>query len=49
MSRLKAFELKQEPEAGTEEYKVDPIFDLLWSLLDREEFQRMDVLQSRNV
>jgi hypothetical protein len=41
MSRLKAFELKQEPEAGTEEYKVDQIFDLLWSFLDREDFQRM--------
>jgi hypothetical protein len=47
MSRLKAFELKQEPEAGTEEYKVDQIFDLLWSFLDREDFQRMDVLQKK--
>jgi hypothetical protein len=47
MSRLKAFDLKQEPEVGTEEYKVDQIFDMLWSLLEREDFQRMDVLQKK--
>jgi hypothetical protein len=49
MSQLKALDMKQEPERGTEEYKVDKIFDMLWGFLDREDYQRMDALQSGNV
>lgn len=48
MSRLKAFDLKQEPEVGTDEYKVDQIYDMLWSFLDeRDDFQRMDVVRKK--
>jgi hypothetical protein len=47
MSRLKAFDMKQEPEVGTKEYKVDQIFDMLWSFIDSKDFQRMDALQKK--
>jgi hypothetical protein len=44
MSRLKAFDMKQEPEVGTDEYKVDQIYDMLWSFLEKEDYQKMDVV-----
>ncbi|MEN8216320.1 MAG: hypothetical protein ABFS56_08075 [Pseudomonadota bacterium] len=47
MTQLKALNMKQKPEVGTEEYKVDQIFDMLWSFLEPEDFQRMEVLQKK--
>ncbi|OQY55125.1 MAG: hypothetical protein DRR08_13945 [Candidatus Parabeggiatoa sp. nov. 2] len=47
MSKLKALEMKQEPEKGTEEYKVEQILDMLWSFLEREDYQRMDALRKK--
>jgi len=42
MSRLKAYDMKQEPEVGTDEYKIDQIYSALWGFLDeRDDFQKM--------